>query len=25
LVSTGDEEQVECTYLLKNMDGQTDR
>src|SRR6267142_2565593 len=25
LVSAGDEEQVECTYLLENMDGQTDR
>ena len=25
LVSTGDEEQVECTYLLENTDGQTDR
>src|SRR6266850_1881083 len=25
LVSAGNEEQVECTYLLENMDGQTDR
>ena len=25
LVSAGDEEQVECTYLLENTDGQTDR
>jgi len=25
LVSAGDEEQVECTYLLENMDRQTDR
>jgi len=24
LVSAGDEEQVECTYLLENMDGQMD-
>jgi len=24
-VSAGDEEQVECTYLLKNTDRQTDR
>jgi len=25
LVSAGDEEQVECTYLLENMDGWTDK
>ena len=25
LVSAGDEEQVECTYLLENTDGQTDK